>query len=46
MISILGHKRANGTIEYVPEYLVIFKKFVELAKEYDLKLVKRENFHR
>lgn len=42
----VGHKRANGKIEYVPEYLVIFKKFVQLAKEYDLKLVKRENFHK
>ncbi|CAI2361194.1 unnamed protein product [Moneuplotes crassus] len=42
----VGHKRADGTIEYVPEYLVIFKKFVELAKEYDLKLIKRENFHK
>lgn len=29
----------------MPEYLVIFRKFVELAKEYDLKLVRRENFH-
>ena len=35
----------DGSIEYVPEYLVVFNKFVELAKEYDLKLEKRENFH-
>ena len=42
----VGHKRANGKIEYVPEYLVIFKKFIQLAKEYDLKLIKRENFHK
>eukprot|EP00345_Euplotes_harpa_P004391 CAMPEP_0168325850 /NCGR_PEP_ID=MMETSP0213-20121227/4939_1 /TAXON_ID=151035 /ORGANISM="Euplotes harpa, Strain FSP1.4" /LENGTH=189 /DNA_ID=CAMNT_0008328425 /DNA_START=451 /DNA_END=1016 /DNA_ORIENTATION=- len=41
----VGYKRTDGQIEYVPEYLVIFKRFVELAKEYDLKLVRRENFH-
>ncbi|CAI2369238.1 unnamed protein product [Moneuplotes crassus] len=41
----VGHKRIDNSIEYVPEYLVIFKKFIELAKEYDLELVKRENFH-
>ena len=42
----IGHKRANGEIEYVPEYLVIFEKFVDLAKEYGLKLIKRDNFHK
>lgn len=42
----VGHKRADGTIEYVPEYLVIFRRFVELAREYDLKLVRKENFHK
>jgi len=44
--SKIGHKRETGTIEYVPEYLVIFKKFIELAKEYGLELIKRENFHK
>lgn len=49
MISVkqsLGHKRADGQIEYVPEYLVVFRKVVEIAKEYDLTLVRKENFHK
>ncbi|CDW75150.1 UNKNOWN [Stylonychia lemnae] len=30
---------------YVPEYLVIFPKLIEIAKEYDLELVEQKNFH-
>ena len=42
----VGHKYANGDIEYVPEYLVIFDHFVTLAKEYGLELVWTKNFHK
>ena len=40
----VGKKRANGEIEYVPEYLVLFDKFVQLAGEYGLHLRERKNF--
>jgi mRNA (guanine-N7-)-methyltransferase len=32
-------------IEYVPEYLIVFSKFVEIAKEYGLELQESKNFH-
>lgn len=30
---------------YVPEFLVVFDFFVEIAKEYGLRLVEKKNFH-
>lgn len=35
----IGYRRpGEDVIEYVPEYLVIMDKFVEIAAEYDLEL--------
>lgn len=30
---------------YVPEFLVVFDFFVDLAKEYGLRLIEKKNFH-
>eukprot|EP00826_Nyctotherus_ovalis_P045728 TRINITY_DN508_c0_g1_i3.p2 TRINITY_DN508_c0_g1~~TRINITY_DN508_c0_g1_i3.p2 ORF type:complete len:209 (+),score=93.49 TRINITY_DN508_c0_g1_i3:248-874(+) len=38
-------RKEGDKIVYVPEYLVIFEKFKELADEYGLELVERKNFH-
>ena len=36
---------SEDVIEYVPEYLVIFNKFAELAREYGLEVQESQNFH-
>ena len=47
--GLVGDKfetKDDGTVMiYVPEYLIIFDKFVELAKEYGLELQESKNFH-
>ncbi len=40
----VGRKEDNRIV-YVPEYLVVFEKFKEIAAEYQLELVERHNFH-
>jgi len=40
----VGRKEGDKVV-YVPEYLVIFNKFKELAEEYGLELLERKNFH-
>jgi len=40
----IGEKFGDRVV-YVPEYLVVFEHFVELAKEFDLELVESKNFH-
>ena len=38
-------KQPDGELRHVPEFLVFFDIFERIAKEYDLNLVKRMNFH-
>lgn len=35
----------GGEPVYVPEYLIIFDFLVEIAKEYELELIEKKNFH-
>ena len=42
----VGHSMvADKAVKYVPEYLVNFGYLRQIAQEYDLELVKKENFH-
>lgn len=46
--GLVGSRKEIGgeiNVEYVPEYLIIFKEFTKLAKEYGLELVESKNFH-
>ena len=43
--SVGKENLADNRVIYVPEYLVIFEHLATLAKEYDLELVERKNFH-
>ena len=40
----IDNRDDTGNINYVEEYLVVFKEFVELCKKYDLYLVEKKNF--
>jgi len=40
----IDKKDKHGNVDYIWEYLIIFKLFVELAKEYELDLVENFNF--
>jgi mRNA (guanine-N7-)-methyltransferase len=41
----VGKEDENGQITYVPEYLILFDNFVQIAKEYGLEFIMKENFH-
>jgi mRNA (guanine-N7-)-methyltransferase len=46
--KLIGHKYVEGDtthIVYVPEYLVVLKPFISLAREYGLEVEINENFH-
>lgn len=46
--NLVGLQTQEGTtkkIHYVPEYLVLVKDFIELAKEYNLEVEESKNFH-
>lgn len=47
--GLVGSKFENEDgktfMEYVPEYLIVFKELVKLAKEYGLELIESKNFH-
>jgi len=40
----VGRKEENKIV-YVPEYLVVFNKFKEIAAEYQLEFIEKHNFH-